>query len=108
MVQRDRISIWIATRDYTVIEYASFEYPIKVMVNFVQMDNQMLMEVTGQTDTGYASIVYPKCRGDLLHVGDRIYLKEPTSFDGLATGADYEVTEIVGKRIISVTAKALA
>lgn len=108
MEQRDRISLWIATRDYTIDEYESFEYPIKVMVNFVQMDNQTLMEVTGQTETGYASIVYPACRGDLLHVGDRFYLSEPANFDGLALDADYEVTEVVGKRIISVTAKALS
>lgn len=108
MVQRDRIAIWIATRDYTIEEYESYDYPIRVMINFVQMDNQMLMEVTGQTDTGYASIVYPACRGDLLHVGDRFYLSEPTNFDGLALDANYEVTEVVGKRIVSVTAKALS
>lgn len=77
-------------------------------VNFIKMDSQTLMEVTGQVDTGYATIVYPKDRGELFHKGDRLYLTEPANFDELARDAQYEVTEIIGKRVIVVTAKELA
>lgn len=108
MEQRDKVTVWIAKRDYSITDYEAFSRPIKTRLNLVQMNASMLMQTTGQTDTGYATITYPKTRGDLLHTGDRIYLNEPDVLDDFALNADYEITNVIGKRIVVATARVMA
>lgn len=108
MEHRDRITIWVAKRNTEVTDNLVFLPPEETQVNLVQLSDSMLLEITGQTDTGYAQITYPATRDIVIHKGDRVYLTKPKKVTLLANDADYEATSTVGKRYRTVTLKALS